>query len=315
MAEFKQHELDFSRRNERRWIIEKTQALRGLWIEEGGRRRSVQGSHAKMVLLIIESFGNECWASVDAIVERSLVSRRETFRVLRALENAGILGREKERSRGQWPTNVYVIDFTALLLDGRESGIGFQPVEHPAARNDRLEAYPTNDRLEAYPTTECPPSAHHVPTECPPSAHWAHKPENLITNTKTAAVLGAAVEERSISDPERLSIEHDREPAVDIERVRSHANRIRSAMPSDRIREENRETIWHIAWLAERFGQPYIVDDLLRRVRRNTIEHYRSYLAGIPRHVCRDHGLDWLSMRSRCPPPTEAASRGSSVES
>jgi hypothetical protein len=297
MADLTQPELDFSRRNERRWIIETTQALRGLTIVEGGRIRGVHPASAKSVLRTMDGFGPTCFASVEAIAERSLLSVREVYRVLRALENAGIVGREKERrTRGQWENNLYVIDYAALRYDDSQ----------------------------AEQSTVCPPTAHRMPTVCPPHAQWADEQENLLNrNTKTAAVFGAAVEGCSIPEAEQPSNEHDRrdacespqltrsidsEPVVEIERVRSNANRIRMAMPSDRVRDENRETIWQIAWLAERFGEPHIVDDLLRRVRRNTIEHYRSYLAGILRHVCRDHGLDWLTLRSRCPPPTAAPS-------
>ena len=186
MADIKQLPLDFSNVGYRRFIIERAKLV--VWTITEGRdtklvTRRVQAAHQKLVLMAINSFGLDCYASVESLAERASLPSRDCERAIKALREQMILAIEKETEKGHWPHNVYCIDFQAL-----QSPIRAQNHAQPSAQPS---AHMGGQSIKYLSIEETPPplalrSGNAIPSDRPmPNATsedgWSEVEESLLS--------------------------------------------------------------------------------------------------------------------------------------
>lgn len=116
-----QLDLDFTNKGWRRWAIDRCTRLRSLSVVEGGRRRHLNCSEAKILLYKIAEY-DDCYASIGKLSDDTGIPKRNIERLLKAMEEAGLLKKEpREVERGQFPTNRYVVFYSELAYVAESS--------------------------------------------------------------------------------------------------------------------------------------------------------------------------------------------------
>jgi DNA-binding transcriptional ArsR family regulator len=161
-----QLELDFTNKGWRRWAIDRCTRLRSLSVVEGGKPRNLNCSEAKVLLYKIAEY-DDCYASVGKLSDDTGIPKRNIERLLKAMEEAGLLKKEpRPVERGQFPTNRYVVFYSELAYVAESSTAGHATfAEQKATKSEPIFlASPS-----AQPTAQ--PSAQ-------PTAQWADNKEN-----------------------------------------------------------------------------------------------------------------------------------------
>jgi DNA-binding transcriptional ArsR family regulator len=116
-----QLELDFTNKGWRRWAIDRCTRLRSLSVVEGGKARNLNCSEAKVLLYKIAEY-DDCYASVGKLSDDTGIPKRNIERLLKAMEEAGLLKKEpRPVERGQFPTNRYVVFYSELAYVAESS--------------------------------------------------------------------------------------------------------------------------------------------------------------------------------------------------
>jgi hypothetical protein len=223
-----QLQLDFSNLGYRSHIIERARLV--AWTITEGRdtkrvRRRVQASHQKLILIAINSFGLNCYASVATLAERASITERDAERAIKALKEQMLLAVEKESEKGYWPRNVYCLDFQALQSEIKAQTTRrelaqppFQPVQpsaqpsaHPSAQpSAQPSAHMGGQRTNNSRTKETPPPRLNSPSrinhDAIPTDQWHGVEESLVE-----LGVGKAAEATRSARQRGCSPEHCRE--------------------------------------------------------------------------------------------------------
>ena len=195
--------LNFTNLGYRSHIIERARLVAWTITEgcdEKRVRRRVQASHQKLILIAINSFGLNCYASVATLTERASLTERDGERAIKALKEQMLLAVEKESEKGYWPRNVYCIDFQAL-----QSPIEAQKPAQPSAQPS---AHMGGQRSQYSSTKETPPplarsDSRSASADASHSDPWREVEESLLE-----LGVGKAAEAMQMARQRGCSLEH-----------------------------------------------------------------------------------------------------------
>lgn len=225
MSEGTQREINFDGLRRSATIREARIESDDNFTAEGAR---VDAGKLKMILFCLESYGRECWASLDTLAEKAEVSRRTLVRGLEVLEARKIIQRATRLIAGRH-RNVYMIVWeelvrlaprpapsaAAIRAGERRARSASSPAPSPSA----IAASPPSAMAPATSATTAPPSAMGAATSAMDGI------QSLMNPQEASSTPPAADAEREWGEVEEevCGVLYDGLQAVEKARERGHS--------------------------------------------------------------------------------------------